>query len=104
MNISAVEFDKRCHNKNSFLIIDVREELEFQTFNLGGINIPLGLLLRDIVDLDYGKEEEIIMLCQRGLRSETARRALFQRGYKNVRNLTGGILEIQKLRTKLSTK
>lgn len=101
MDISAVEFNSRYQVDNSLLIIDVRERLEFQTFNLGGNNIPLAVLLRDIDDFDFGKEEEIVVICQRGLRSETARRALSQNGYKNVRNLSGGLLAIQKLKTKI---
>lgn len=101
MDISAVEFNSRYQVDNSLLIIDVRERLEFQTFNLGGNNIPLAVLLRDIDDFDFGKEEEIVLICQRGLRSETARRALSQNGYKNVRNLSGGLLAIQKLKTKI---
>lgn len=104
MDISATEFDLRYQNDNSFIIIDVREQLEFQTFNLGGINIPLGAILTDIENIDYEKEEEIVVICQRGLRSETARRVLSQHGYKNVRNLTGGLLAVQKLKTKTSTK
>ena len=104
MDISAAEFNARYQDDNPFIVIDVREQLEFQTFNLGGSNIPLGGLLKGIEDLDYQKDEEIVVICQRGLRSETAKRVLSQHGYKNVRNLTGGILAIQKLKTKTPTK
>ena len=104
MDISAREFSARYQADGAFIIIDVREQLEFQTFNLGGSNIPLGVLLKDIEDLDYDKEEEIVVICQRGLRSETATRVLSQHGYKNVRNLTGGLLAIQKLKTKTPTQ
>ena len=96
-DISAVEFIERNSESSSFTLIDVREELEYLTFNVGGENIPLGKLLRDIDDLDYEKEMEIIVLCQRGLRSETAKRALINNGFTNVRNLIGGLLAIRKL-------
>lgn len=96
-DISAVEFIERNSDSSSFILIDVREELEYLTFNVGGENIPLGKLLRDIDDLDYDKEKEIIVLCQRGLRSETAKRALINNGFTNVRNLIGGLLAIRKL-------
>jgi adenylyltransferase/sulfurtransferase len=96
-DISAAEFLKWKSESTSFTIIDVREEIEYQTFNLGGINIPLGKLLRDIEELDYEKENEIIVICQRGLRSETAKRALINQGFKNVKNLVGGLLAIRKL-------
>ncbi len=104
MNISAVEFSTGNQKGNSLTIIDVREKLEFNTFNVGGTNIPLGTLIRDVEDLEYSKEKEIIVVCQHGLRSETARRVLFQHGYKNVRNLTGGIVAIQKLKTQTSRR
>jgi rhodanese-related sulfurtransferase len=96
-DISAAEFLKRQSESTYFTIIDVREEIEYQTFNFGGINIPLGKLLRDIDELDYEKENEIIVICQRGLRSETAKRALINKGYINVKNLVGGLLAIRKL-------
>lgn len=97
MDISAAEFNSRLLNGPSFTIIDVREELEFQTYNMGGQNIPLGNLLKEPEDLDYSHDDEIVVICQRGLRSETAKRALIQAGYKNVRNLTGGLLAVRKL-------
>ncbi|WP_291402145.1 rhodanese-like domain-containing protein [Daejeonella sp.] len=96
-DISAVEFIERNSDSSSFTLIDVREELEYLTFNVGGENIPLGKLLRDIDELDYDKEMEIIVLCQRGLRSETAKRVLINNGFTNVRNLIGGLLAIRKL-------
>ncbi len=96
-DILAIEFIERNTDSSSFTLIDVREELEYLTFNVGGENIPLGKLLRDIDELDYDKEKEIIVLCQRGLRSETAKRALINMGFTNVRNLIGGLLAIRKL-------
>lgn len=97
IDITAIEFVKLKSTSNSLKIVDVREELEYQTFNVGGENYPLGKLLRDLDELDYEKSEEIIVLCQRGLRSETAKRALQNVGYTNVKNLIGGILAIRKL-------
>lgn len=96
-DISAAEFKKRNIAPIPFQIIDVREELEYQTLNLGGDNIPLGKLLSEADDLEYDKGIEIIVICQRGLRSETARRTLKNLGYNNVRNLAGGLLAIRKL-------
>lgn len=96
-DISATEFIIRKSESVSFFIIDVREELEYQTYNIGGQNIPLGALLRDIDELDLEKETEIIVICQRGLRSETAKRALINKGFINVKNLVGGLLAIRKL-------
>ncbi|MES3017662.1 MAG: rhodanese-like domain-containing protein [Bacteroidota bacterium] len=104
MDISAAEFSLRNQIDAPLIIIDVREQLEYQTYNLGGTNIPLGMLISTIDEIDYEKDDEIIVICQRGLRSETARRVLAHNGFKNVRNLKGGLLAIQKLKTKTAAK
>ena len=95
--ISAAEFFERNIKPVPFKIIDVREQIEFQTHNLGGENIPLGILLKNSEDLEDYKNEEVIVVCQHGLRSETARRFLKQNGFQKVRNLSGGITAIRKL-------
>mgnify|MGYP003298219960 CR=1 FL=1 len=98
MEISATELKGQYNDpEKTWVILDVREELEFHTFNIGGDNIPLGILLRTIDELDYNKQQEIIVVCQHGLRSETARRVLEQNGYLNVKNLRGGLLAWRKL-------
>ncbi len=96
-DISPAEFMMRNHEPIPFMIIDVREQIEFQTYNLGGQNIPLGILLKNPEELEDWKDEELIIICQHGLRSETARRFLLMNGFKNVRNLYGGILGLRKL-------
>jgi len=96
-DISAEEFNKRNIVPLTFYIIDVREVIEYQTFNLGGRNIPLGMLMKSIEELAGLKEEELVVICQHGLRSETAREILQNQGFKKVRNLAGGILALRKL-------
>jgi rhodanese-related sulfurtransferase len=96
-DITASEFKMLNVEPLPFKIIDVREQIEFQTYNLGGENIPLGVLLSNLEDIEDWKNEELIVICQHGLRSETARRFLTRNGFKNVRNLHGGILALRKL-------
>jgi rhodanese-related sulfurtransferase len=91
MDISPVELKKRLSGDSIVNIIDVREELEYHTFNIGGENIPLGKLPAMIDELNYEKTDEIVVLCQHGIRSETARKILNLAGFKNVRNLQGGL-------------
>lgn len=96
-DISAAEFIERQSISPNYQLIDVREVIEYQTFNIGGENIPLGKLLTELEDLELDKNSEIIVICQRGLRSETAKRALKNNGFKQVRNLIGGLLALRKL-------
>ena len=95
--ISATEFMNRLSNGEPMNLLDVREEIEFATYNIGGKNIPLSVLPHNINQLTYNKTDEIVVICKIGLRSETARLLLNQNGYQNARNLSGGLIAIQKL-------
>lgn len=97
MDISAVELTERLNNKEQLTIIDVRDKLEYATFNIGGLHIPLGKLAEEAEELDIDKEEELIVICAHGVRSKTAVEVLKQSGFSNVRNLKGGILAYRKL-------
>ena len=96
-DISPGELKEKLSHNNSLKLIDVREELEYHTYNIGGENIPLGLLSNTFSDLTYESNDEIIVICQRGIRSETARRLLVSAGFTNVKNLTGGLLAYSRL-------
>ncbi len=91
MNISSSELKQQLSGKSIVNIIDVREELEYHTFNIGGENIPIGKLPEMIDELNYKKTDEIVVLCQHGIRSQTARKILTAAGFTNVRNLNGGL-------------
>lgn len=55
------------------------------------------MLMKNIEELAGLEEEELVVICQHGLRSETAREILQNQGFKKVRNLAGGILALRKL-------
>jgi len=95
--INATEFRARLNNGGQINILDVREEIEYATYNIGGKNMPLSKLPGSITQLGYNKTDEIIVICKIGLRSETARKLLDQNGYINVRNLSGGLIALRKL-------
>jgi len=99
-DISAEEFKILSNNPTAkYALLDVREELEFYTYNIGGENIPLGKLSHVLADDDFpfDKEETIILICQRGLRSKTAKLLLQQHGFTKTQNLLGGLLKLQRL-------
>ena len=96
--ISSKELTERLHKGNGLNLLDVREEIEYHTFNIGGKNIPLPKLKDNISKLGYNKTDEIIVICKIGLRSETATELLIENGYENARNLTGGLIGLQKLK------
>ena len=96
-NITAKELQASLSGGEQLHLIDVREPIEFYTHNIGGINIPLGQLIQQADDLPFDEGDEIILICQAGLRSKTAQQILQQNGYSNTRNLTGGLLALRKL-------
>jgi len=96
--INAVEYSDRLRNGDILNLLDVREEIEFLTYNIGGRNMPLSKLSDSLDQLPYNKTDEIVVICKIGIRSETACKLLQENGYQNVRNLTGGLIALQKLK------
>ncbi|WP_207531632.1 rhodanese-like domain-containing protein [Desertivirga arenae] len=96
-DIAPAELKERLQQGEDLKLLDVREQLEYFTYNIGGDNLPLGNLLRDIDDLEYSRDEEIVVICQRGIRSETACKQLSLAGFTKVRNLTGGLLAYRRI-------
>ncbi|MEO6523281.1 MAG: rhodanese-like domain-containing protein [Mucilaginibacter sp.] len=98
MDINAADLNERITQGETLNILDVRDELEYHTYNIGGQNIPLGKLPSVLDDLDWEKDDEIIVICKIGLRSKTGKHILQQNGYQNVKNLEGGLTALQKLK------
>jgi rhodanese-related sulfurtransferase len=96
--IKATELLERLSKGENLNLLDVREVIEYHTYNIGGDNIPLSNLESALESLRYNKTDEIIVMCKVGLRSETAQAILEEHGYSNVRNLSGGLIAVQKFK------
>lgn len=96
-DISAAELKEKISNGSIPILVDVREPIEFHTFNIGGLNIPLGSLEDRLNEIKPHKLEEIIVICKIGIRSDTAQRLLIKAGFKNSRNLKGGLIAYKRL-------
>jgi CoA-disulfide reductase len=71
------------------VLVDVRETPEFELGTIpGSVNIPLDNLRERLGELP--KDKTIYLFCQVGLRGYLAARILMQKGFKDVRNLSGG--------------
>jgi len=72
------------------ILLDVREDWEWEKAHLeGAIHIPLSELGRRIDELD--SQSEIIVYCHLGDRSIDGCLLLWERGFRKIRSLTGGI-------------
>ncbi len=90
MQITPKEFKDRFAE---LIILDIRTPYEIEELNLGGIQIPLDELLMNIEQVETLKNQEVIIICYTGLQSKIAQKILEKRGFKNLRNLEGGLEE-----------
>ena len=92
-HITVEELKARLDSGEKINLIDCREPHEYEEANLGGRLIPLGkfqtMQLEEIEDL---KDEEVIVHCRSGKRSQMACMVLDQMGFTNTVNVAGGIL------------
>ena len=90
-DIDAPALKAKMDRGDRFTLLDVREPHEYQIARLPDARlIPLGELPKRLGELD--RDAEIVVHCKGGVRSATAAGILRGAGFKNVRNLTGGIL------------
>jgi rhodanese-related sulfurtransferase len=83
--------EKLTTEKESFQLLDVREESEVRKKRIPGSSwIPLGELKRRFNELD--KNKEIAVHCESGLRSYKACLKLQELGIENAKNVDGGML------------
>ncbi len=94
-DIDVMSLKERLNSMDDFLFLDVREPYEYQSSNLGAINIPLGSLLSRLNEIEQYKDKEVIVHCRSGQRSGLAKELMVAAGFSNVRNVLGGILEWQ---------
>ncbi|MFD2144351.1 rhodanese-like domain-containing protein [Mucilaginibacter antarcticus] len=88
--ITVQELKEKLDSGEDFQLIDVREDFEYETSNIGGQLIPLGGIL---IEADkISKDKPVVVMCRSGKRSAAAIMQLEQLGYGNLSNLQGGIL------------
>lgn len=89
--ISPKDVKAMIDGQENFVLIDVRETHEFQIGRIPTSTlIPLGDLPKKVAELD--PNANYVLHCKMGGRSAKGCDILRQSGFKNVRNMTGGIL------------
>jgi len=93
VNISVSEVKQKLERGDDFIILDVRTPREFAKRGYipdeRVINIPIDDLRESLDKLP--KDKEIVTVCQTGTRSYEAARILMGAGFKNVKNMEGGM-------------
>jgi sulfur-carrier protein adenylyltransferase/sulfurtransferase len=88
--LQATELKKKIDNGEDVFLLDVREPWEFSLAAIeGSENFPLA----EVIDRqqEFFFEEEIVVICHYGERSQRAANELIKCEFKMVHNLVGGI-------------
>ncbi|NQU68815.1 MAG: molybdopterin-synthase adenylyltransferase MoeB [Candidatus Marinimicrobia bacterium] len=89
-DITVRDLAEKFEDQSAFKLIDVREEFELNISQLpGAIHIPTHELPSRLDD--FNPEEEVIIFCRTGVRSEQVCEFLANHQFKDVKNLLGGI-------------
>ena len=92
--ISTSETRTRLDGADHPLVVDVREQDEWQEGHLpGAIHVPRGNLESRIEALVPDKDRELIVYCAGGSRSAFAAKSLGELGYDNVVSMAGGFAD-----------
>lgn len=90
--ITVEEYKKRLDSGEEIYLLDIREPHESKIASIGGVLIPMSELPERMSELPEDKNTEIIVYCRTGNRSHHVTLYLKENaGYKNVKNLIGGI-------------
>ena len=90
--IDVKTLESKLKNKEDFILLDVRTDSEYFLSNIAeSIHIPMNTITEKYKSLD--KNKEIVVQCKSGVRSEKVCQFLLNNDFKNVKNLTGGIIE-----------
>lgn len=89
--LTVADVAKKLEKRVDFLLIDVREDREFEADHLpGAIHLGKGILERDIEKMISNKERELVLYCGGGFRSALAAESIQRMGYSNVWSMDGG--------------
>ena len=92
-DISAKDLYSILQNEKDFVLIDVREPYELieTGFIPGAVNIPMGQIKQKLSTLP--QTGKLIIYCRTGRRSAKTAKFLAGKGYQNIYNLEGGIVD-----------
>ncbi len=89
--ISPIELNELLKSKKDIIILDIREPLDYAVGEIeGSKKIPLSEITSRYKEISPKKE--IIVFCKSGFKSRYVANFLENKGYKKVKNLSGGVI------------
>jgi len=87
--ITPAELKQWTETGHEYVLVDVREAWEHEAYGIGGILMPMGELPARYRELPMDKD--VVLYCEKGIRSVIAIQRLEGAGYNNLINLSGGM-------------
>lgn len=91
-SIDTISCAGLAQNFNKFKLVDSRSPQEYSTSKIKGAQF-INYDNPDFKSLSFNKSDTIVVYCTIGYRSEKIAEKLKKKGYKNVYNLYGGIIQ-----------
>jgi len=89
--VTLKDVQPRVQKKETFNLVDVREESEFAAGHIpGAVHLGKGVIERDIEMRFPDPAAELVLYCGGGYRSALAADNLQKMGYTNVKSMDGG--------------
>lgn len=89
--ITVEQLKEKRDRKENFKLVDVREQNEYNTCRIEGSTLICLSQFQSKYKEALKPDDEIIVHCHHGGRSQKACEYLASQGFKNVSNLSGGI-------------
>jgi rhodanese-related sulfurtransferase len=94
--ITPQELKLKTENKDVFQLIDIREDYDFDDFNIGGINIPMDYVFSSLDKVDTDKP--VIFICNSGKLSKAIIHTLKRKlQLEELYSVSGGISGYQEI-------
>lgn len=92
--MDVYELKRRRDEGSAPLVVDIREDHELEICHLDGVvHCPVSRIYGEWDSVFGGREdEEIALLCRTGTRTAQFQFVMRARGFKNVRNVVGGLM------------
>jgi rhodanese-related sulfurtransferase len=90
--VSAVEVKARLDRGEKFLLLDVREQDEYDTSRIAEATlVPMSQIAERVGEIQAWKDLPIVTHCHKGVRSMRVANWLASQGFENVQSMAGGI-------------
>lgn len=90
IDLTPYDLERKMKENPHSILIDVRTPLEYQSGHIKGTkSYPLGN--EGEIANNYEPDQEIILICRSGHRSQAAARALIKHNFKQLFHLKGGM-------------